>query len=153
LSIYVNPVCQTPNLDRLAASGMVFERAYCQGVSCVPSRPSMLRSVYPIPPKKRGDKSGGPSTWMSVTTIGEHLQEHGFHTARVGKVFHMPVPNAQLEGSDGSDVAECWSERHNTKTAETYSPGLYRQLNVGIATREIEGRLVAGTSGGFYTAV
>lgn len=57
LSAYGNTVCQTPSLDRLAASGMVFERAYCQGVSCMPSRPSMLRSIYPIPVKKRGDKT------------------------------------------------------------------------------------------------
>ncbi len=47
LPAYGDTVCRTPNVDRLAASGMVFERAYCQGLACAPSRPSMLRSIYP----------------------------------------------------------------------------------------------------------
>ncbi|MDG2214683.1 MAG: sulfatase [Verrucomicrobiota bacterium] len=131
LAAYGNTVCQTPNIDRLAKSGMVFERAYCQGLACSPSRPSMLRSIY-------------PKSKATAPTIGEHLQKHGMHTARVGKIFHMPVPHAQLDGSDGRDVAECWTERYNTKSAETFSPGLYRLLNSDIVTRKIEGRDAKG---------
>jgi len=131
LSAYGNTICRTPNIDRLSKSGMVFERAYCQGLACSPSRPSMLRSIYP--------KSNA-----TAPTIGEHLQKHGMHTARVGKIFHMPVPHAQLDGSNGRDVAECWTERYNTKTAETFSPGLYRLLNSDIVTLRIEGRDAKG---------
>ena len=131
LAAYGNTVCQAPNIDRLAKSGMVFERAYCQGLACSPSRPSMLRSIY-------------PKSKVTAPTIGEHLQKHGMHTARVGKIFHMPVPHAQLDGSDGRDVAECWTERYNTKSAETFSPGLYRLLNSDIVTRKIEGRDAKG---------
>ena len=131
LPAYGDPTCRTPHLDRLAASGMVFERAYCQGLACAPSRPSFLHSIYPR------SKATAPS-------IGEHFQLHGMHTARVGKVFHMPVPHAQLDGSDGKDVPECWTERYNTISAETYSPGLYRLLNSDIVTREIEGRDAKG---------
>lgn len=131
LPAYGNGVCKTPNLDRLAKTGMVFERAYCQGLACAPSRPSFMRSIYP---KSRA----------TAPTIGEHLQQHGMHTARVGKVFHMPVPHAQLDGSDGKDFPECWIERHNTKSAETFSPGLYRLLNSDIVTRQIEGRDAKG---------
>jgi len=127
LPAYGNQVCKTPNLDRLAASGMVFEGAYCQGLACAPSRPSFMRSIYP---KSRA----------TAPTIGEYFQQHGMHTARVGKVFHMPVPHAQLDGSDGKDFPECWTERYNTKSAETFSPGLYRLLNSDIVTRQIEGR-------------
>ncbi len=131
LPAYGNTICRTPNIDRLAKSGMVFERAYCQGLACSPSRPSMLRSIY-------------PKSKATAPTIGEHLQKHGMHTARVGKIFHMPVPHAQLDGSNGRDVAECWTERYNTKTAETFSPGLYRLLNSDIVTRKIEGRDAKG---------
>jgi iduronate 2-sulfatase len=138
LPVYGNQVCQTPNLDRLAASGMVFERAYCQGLACSPSRPSFMRSIY-------------PKSKATAPTIGEHLQQHGMHTARVGKVFHMPVPHAQLDGSDGKDVPECWTERFNTKSAETFSAGLYRLLNSGIVTRVIDGRDAKGPNRMFAT--
>jgi len=37
LPAYGNIVCKIPNLDRLAASGMVFESAYCQGLACAPA--------------------------------------------------------------------------------------------------------------------
>ena len=132
LAAYGNKICKTPNLDRLAASGMVFERTYCQGLACSPSRPSMMRSVY-------------PGSSVTALTIGEHLQKHGYHTARVGKIFHMGVPNDPKNGTSGLDVPACWTERHNTKSEETFTPGLYRLLNRGIATREMEGRQGAGT--------
>jgi iduronate 2-sulfatase len=128
---YGNTVCKTPNLYRLAETGMVFERAYCQGLACAPSRPSFMRSIYP------GVRRMSP-------TLGEVLRERGMHTARVGKVFHMPVPHAQLDGSHGADVPACWTERYNTKSAETFTPGLYRLLNKGIVTREIKGRDAKG---------
>lgn len=138
LPTYGDKVCKTPNIDRLARSGMVFERAYCQGLACSPSRPSIMRSIY-------------PKSKATAPTIGEHLQDHGFHTARVGKIFHMPVPHAQLDGSDGKDVPACWTERFNTKSAETFSPGLYRLLNSDIVTRKTEGRDAKGPNRMFAT--
>ncbi|MHC4995088.1 MAG: sulfatase [Planctomycetota bacterium] len=133
LPSYGNEVCQTPNIDRLARDGVVFERMYCQGLACNPSRPSFMSGTYPY-----------SKALTQVPTIGEHLQKFGMHTARVGKVFHMPVPHAQLDGTDGADVEACWTERHNTKSEETYSPGLYRLLNMDIVTRQIEGRAARG---------
>ena len=56
----------------------------------------------------------------------------------------MPVPHAQLDGSHGDDVAECWTERYNTTSAETFTPGLYRLLNSDIVTRAIAGRDAKG---------
>ena len=131
LPAYGNTICKTPNIDQLAKSGMIFERAYCQGLACNPSRPSMLRSIYPKSKK-------------TAPTIGEYLQKYGMHTARVGKIFHMPVPHAQLDGTNGNDVAECWNERYNTKSAETFSPGIYRLLNTDVVTRKIKDRDAKG---------
>ena len=62
LPAYGDKICQTPNLDRLAATSMVFDRAYCQGLACHPSRPSMMRSIYPGSQKK-------------PVTLGEHSAE------------------------------------------------------------------------------
>lgn len=131
LPVYGNNVCETPNIDRLGKESVVFERAYCQGLACAPSRPSIMRSIY-------------PSSHVQAPTMGEHFLKHNMHTARVGKIFHMPVPHAQLDGSDGKDVPECWTERYNTTSEETFSPGLYRLLNSGIVTRQIAGRDAKG---------
>ena len=46
LGCYGDKLCKTPNLDRLAERGMVFDRAYCQGLVCAPSRQSFMFSRY-----------------------------------------------------------------------------------------------------------
>ena len=140
LPAYGDKICKTPNLDRLAATSMVFDRAYCQGLACYPSRPSMMRSIYPRSKKK-------------PLTLGEHLQKFDMHTSRVGKIFHMGVPNSPRNGDSGLDVPACWTDFHNTKSPETYTPGLYRQMNRGIATREMEGRQGMGTKERYWAAV
>ncbi len=47
ISPYGDPVAATPNLQRLAARGLVFERAYCQQAVCNPSRSSFLTGLRP----------------------------------------------------------------------------------------------------------
>ena len=125
LGCYGDTICQTPHIDRLAERGMVFERAYCQGTWCKPSRTSFMRSRY-------RDK-GNP-------TLGEHLRNHGVHTARVGKIFHMRVPGDTIDGTNGLDVPECWTERYNAPGREAHTPGEYACLNLDHFTSEAEGR-------------
>lgn len=125
LGCYGDEICQTPHLDALAEQSMVFERAYCQGTWCHPSRQSFMHSRY------TGDE--GP-------TLGEHLIANGFHSARVGKIFHMRVPGDIIDGTDGKDIAACWTEKHNCSGQEAHTPGLYRLLNQNISTRSQENR-------------
>jgi len=47
LGCYGDPLVETPNLDRLAKSGVIFENAYCPSPICVPSRMSILSGKYP----------------------------------------------------------------------------------------------------------
>ena len=120
LGCYGDPHCQTPNIDRLADRGMLFEHAYCQGTSCRPSRLSMMYSQYPRKKAKAG------------ANLGEHLIDHAWHTARVGKIYHMRVPGDIIAGTNGDDVSSTWVERYNSQGLEAHTPGDYACLNLNI---------------------
>jgi len=125
LGCYGDEFCETPNIDALAEGGMVFERAYCQGTWCRPSRLSFMHSRY------TGDR--GP-------TLGEHLIDEDFYSARVGKIFHMRVPGDIIAGTDGVDIPETWTERFNTQGREAHTPGYYRLLNENVFTTALGDR-------------
>lgn len=122
LSCYGNEVCSTPNIDRLAARGTRYTRAYCQGTYCGPSRASFMSGYYPhatgvlgyISPRKAiGDRA----TWA------QHFKNNGYHTARVSKIFHMGVPGGIEAGTDGADDPASWTERFNSQGPEWKAPG------------------------------
>ncbi|MCA9164198.1 MAG: sulfatase, partial [Planctomycetales bacterium] len=127
LSCYGNTVCRTPNIDRLAAGGTRFTRAYCQGTYCGPSRASFMSGYYPhatgvlgyVSPRKAiGDRA----TWA------EHFKNAGYHTARVSKIFHMGVPGGIEAGTDGEDDPRSWSERFNSPGPEWKAAGMGETL-------------------------
>ena len=61
LSCYGNTVCQTPNIDSIAAKGVRFTRTYCQGTYCGPSRASLMSGYYPHAIKMLGYQSPRPA--------------------------------------------------------------------------------------------
>lgn len=81
-----NRVVQTPNLDRLAAEGVVFENAFCQSPVCMASRGSLLTGRTPGAIRIRGMGVLPPSE----TTFPEWLRRHGYHTGAFGKVHLTP---------------------------------------------------------------
>ena len=125
LGCYGDRFCKTPNIDELARNGMLFNRAYCQGTSCGPSRRSLMYSRY---------------QGTSNVNMGEHFRDNGWYTARVGKIFHMRVPGDIIAGTNGEDVASTWTERFNSPGLEAHTPGDYACLNLNIFTDSLESR-------------
>jgi len=125
LGCYGDTICKTPNIDRLASQGVIFDRAYCQGMSCNPSRLSLMYSRY---------------LRTGRATIGEHFRSNGWYTARVGKIFHMKVPGDIIAGTNGRDIRATWTERFNSQGDEAHTPGDYACLNLNLFTDELEGR-------------
>ena len=130
LSCYGNTVCQTPNIDALAARGTRFSRAYCQGTYCGPSRASFMSGYYPHAIGVLGYKNPRPQIGDRATW-SQHFKNNGFYAARVNKIFHMGVPGG-IEvgygkdgdpGSDGADDADSWTERFNSPGPEWKAPG------------------------------
>ena len=125
LGCYGDSICHTPNIDKLARASVVFDRAYCQGTLCAPSRTSFMFSRY----KGQG-----------AVNLGQHFKEHGWYSARVGKIYHMRVPGDIIAGTDGKDIAESWTERFNSPGKEAHTEGDYACLNLNIFTKKLEGR-------------
>ena len=123
LSCYGNEVCETPNIDSIAARGTRFTHAYCQGTYCGPSRASFMSGYYPHAIKMLGYKSPRPMIGDRAMWA-EHFKNNGYHTARVSKIFHMGVPGGIEAGTDGADDPRCWTQRFNSKGPEWKAPGI-----------------------------
>jgi len=122
LSCYGNKVCQTPNIDRLAARGTRFTRAYCQGTYCGPSRASFMSGYYPHATGELGYRNPRPRIGTRATW-SQHFINNGYHAARVSKIYHMGVPGGIEGGGHGADDEASWTERFNSKGPEWRAPG------------------------------
>ncbi|MFO7897498.1 MAG: sulfatase-like hydrolase/transferase [Planctomycetota bacterium] len=79
----VSPYARTPNLDRLAEEGVLFENAFCNNPVCMPSRQSMLSGRYP---SVVGCSTNGVEMDPDVECIHNILGLYGYHTANLGKL-------------------------------------------------------------------
>lgn len=96
LGCYGNPDMHTPHLDRLAAGGIRFDRAYtCQPV-CGPARSALFTGLWP---HSNGSWANLLALGDNVTTLGQRLRDHGLRTGYVGK-WH-------LDGSDYFGLGRC----------------------------------------------
>ncbi|NLF30694.1 MAG: sulfatase-like hydrolase/transferase [Planctomycetes bacterium] len=81
-----NPHIRTPNLDRLAAEGALFENAFCNNPVCMPSRQSMLSGQYP---SSLGCCCNGIAMREDVPTLATVLKPCGYHAATIGKLHFL----------------------------------------------------------------
>ncbi len=88
LGCYGDRVAITPNIDRLASRGMVFNRAYCQQAVCSPSRLSLLTGRRPDTIRVWDLATHFREALPDVVTLPQHFKNHGYHTRSIGKIFH-----------------------------------------------------------------
>lgn len=88
LGCYGSDYVKTPNIDKLAASGTLFEQAYCQQTVCNPSRASMLTGMRPdtlrvwdLPTHFRQNKP-------NAITLPQLFKRNNYHAQCIGKIFH-----------------------------------------------------------------
>ncbi len=99
LSCAGNPYLKTPNMDRLAARGVRFEKSYCTFPLCGPSRASLFTSLMPHEVRiyenfdiKLADKG------LTGQTMGELFESAGYEAAYAGKWhLNMVYPGIQIE--------------------------------------------------------
>jgi len=88
LGCYGEKQMVTPNIDRLASQGIVFEHAYCQQALCAPSRASMLSGLRPDATGVHGLKTRLSDTLPDHITLPRYFKENGYETLSLGKVYH-----------------------------------------------------------------
>lgn len=106
LGCYGDPIAKTPNLDKLAARGVLFEKAYCSFPLCGPSRNSLLTGLYPNSTGILENAQIFRQTIPNQLSLPQAFRRHGWFAGRVGKLYHYGVPLAI--GTDGHDDPASW---------------------------------------------
>ena len=88
LGTYGVNVVHSPNIDRLAETGLRFDRAYCQYAICGPTRASLLTGLRPDTLKIDDIDTFFRNTVPDLITMPQYFKQHGYETVYVGKVFH-----------------------------------------------------------------
>ena len=89
-----HPQAETPNLNKLAARGVTFSRAYCQAPSCNPSRSSLMTGLRPSTTGIYGNGEVWRRALPDAVTLPQHFMLHGYEVLGGGKTFHGPQNEA-----------------------------------------------------------
>lgn len=129
---YGDKVAQTPNIDKLAENGVLFEAAYCNQAVCSPSRNALMTGlrpqtlgIYDLPTHFR---VAAPD----AVTVAGHFRSHGYATHGLGKILHTGHGNKEDDAS--------WSEPHWRPKAAQY------QLAASTASMRDSGNGPRGTA-------
>jgi arylsulfatase A-like enzyme len=106
LSCYGDPIVRTPNIDRLAARSVRFDRAYCAFPLCGPSRNSLLTGLYPNSTGIHANSQIFRQTIPNQQSLSQTFRQQGYFAARIGKLYHYNVPNSV--GTNGHDDPASW---------------------------------------------
>jgi iduronate 2-sulfatase len=111
LGCYGDPLAKTPCIDRLAARGVRFDRAYCTFPLCGPSRNSFLTGLHPNATGILANSQVFRQTIPRHPSLPELFRRRGGDAAPVGKLYHYNVPSSI--GTAGHDDPASWEAAFN----------------------------------------
>lgn len=97
----------TPNMDQIAADGYQFNRAYVQQAVCSPSRTSLMTGMRPDSTQVFDLTTDFRDTIPWVETLPQYLQDYGYYSVGIGKVYHGSL-------NDDLSWSESWSAGSGT---------------------------------------
>jgi len=95
LGCYGHKQILSPNIDRLAREGLLFERTYCQQAVCGATRASLLCGARPDTNGVHGNSIPLRQAMPDVVTLPEHFKLNGYETLSIGKIYHHPNDDEQ----------------------------------------------------------
>lgn len=101
-----NPDAITPNIDKLAAKGVVFTNAHCQAPLCGPSRASIMTGLRPSSTGIYGmiadnDIKNVNQLTQKTPLLHQYFKDAGYHILGVGKIYHQYFPDGLLDEEGG----------------------------------------------------
>ena len=132
LGCYGNRIVKTPNIDRLASGGTVFNHAYCQQAVCSPSRSSLMTGRRPDATQVWDLETHFRVALPNAVTLPQYFKENGYHCAALNKIYHH-----------GFEDGRSWSEPHwypNGQTVDTDPTDSTKRIvkKVGPGVRELD---------------
>jgi iduronate 2-sulfatase len=141
LNAYGDETMLTPNLDRLASEGVVFDRAYANFPSCGASRASLLTGLRPAQKRFTRYDARIDVDAPGVITLPGYLKQHGYRTISLGKVIH-----ARGDAQDAWSI-EPWDAKYAPDNKTSYFD-YSKPENIDAFLNSCKERGVCSPSGG-----
>lgn len=125
LGAYGDSVIQTPNIDRLARSGVVFLNAHVQQAVCNPSRASLMTGLRPDSLRVWDLETDFRVTTPGAVTLPQLFRQYGYLATGVGKIYHNVLPDSLS-----------WSEPEYKVPGFPYDPDAVYRSPENIAIQE-----------------
>lgn len=133
----------TPNIDRLAKNGVLFNRAYCQVPVCGASRASLMTGLRPTPERfvnyyTRADKDA-----PGITDLPLHFRQHGYRSISNGKIYHKKEDNqASWDEIVRPPDFRQYQTRENLESMKKFGKALAYE-SPGVADNVLQGGKIA----------
>lgn len=104
LGCYGDPKVKSPNIDRLAQRGVLFEKAFCNQAVCAPSRNTLMTGKRPTTIGIYDLETHFRKAAPDAVTLSQYFSRHGYRTEAMGKIFHV--------GHGNHEDAASWNAPH-----------------------------------------
>lgn len=133
------PNVKTPNIDKLAAKGIVFTNAHCQAPICAPSRASLFTGLYPHTTGlyyqfTDGDLKEKNEAIEKTEFLPDYLEKQGYKTLGVGKVFHGGDENGVFQEYGGVFPEMKFGPYLKDRKRKNYNPAWFPNKRGGTVT-------------------
>jgi len=94
MGAYGNKVLSTPNMDKIALEGMMFDNAFTSTAMCVPSRATLLTGLYPM---RHGAEANHAPIKKGISSVSKYLGNLGYRVGLIGKTHINPIDSFDFD--------------------------------------------------------